>query len=107
MLGISGQHVGQIIRREKQYSKPLEVLLDHLEREAARDPFLAGCEKILNSGDPHVVRAFTVNVYSVLANVDLEESERLKGIENKYLEEKAGKNEQPPTRAVKRKPSGG
>jgi integrase len=49
MLGVNGSTVAQIVRREKNYSRPLEVLLDHLEREATEDPFLAGCEKILRA----------------------------------------------------------
>ena len=85
MLGIHGQSVGQIIREEKGYSHPLEVLLDHLEREAADDPFLAACAKILGSSDDRIVQGFTMNVYSVLSNLDPGEAKRLKDLEREYL----------------------
>ena len=85
MLGISGQHVGQIIRGEKSHSRPLEILLNYLERDAGRDPFVRACEKILGSENDRVVEGFTMNVYSVLGNIDEAESRRLKGIESIYL----------------------
>lgn len=88
MLGISGQHVGQIIRGEKSHSRPLEILLDRLEREDERDPFLIACEEILDSENDRVVQAFTVNVYSVLRNLNEKEAVRLEDVQPIYLKKR-------------------
>lgn len=90
-LGVSGQHVGQMIRGEKKHSRPLEVLLEHLEQKASMDPFLSACEKILQHGSERVLQGFTMNIQVVMAAVDPEESKRLIELETQYLEERRGR----------------
>jgi hypothetical protein len=90
MMGIHGSTVGQIIRREKSYSHPLEVLLEHLEREAEDDPFLAACARILREGSERTVRGFLMNIVAILGEVPgaQDQVEELRRIEENYLQKR-------------------
>ena len=77
-----------ILSGQRKASKTLELLFDRLEREAAGDPFIAACERILASGSEEVVQGFLVNIYAVLDQVDgaQKEAEYLRQIVQSYLE---------------------
>lgn len=83
-LGVSGQHISQLISGAKKPSKQLLTALSRIEVEIG-DPFLAACANILGSDDDRVVQGFTMNIYSVLGNIDRKEAERLKDLEADYL----------------------
>ena len=89
LLGVDPSYISQILSGKKASpSGRILIIFDGLEREANCDPFLAACAAILQSDNDRVVEGFTMNIYSVLGNIDRKESERLKEIEAVYLEER-------------------
>ncbi len=89
-LGVSGQYISMLLSGKSNPSNQLVLALDRLEQQLD-DPFLAACTQILNSDNERVVEGFTMNIYSVLGNIDQKEAKRLKEIEEDYLEERRAK----------------
>jgi transcriptional regulator with XRE-family HTH domain len=85
-LSLSPQYVGRLLRGERTPSRRTIAALDHLEGEATKDQFLSACETILKQGDDSILHGFTMNIFSVMTNIDPKEALRLKNAQRGYLE---------------------
>lgn len=87
-LGVTGQRISQLLHEKgEEPSRQLLLAFDKLERELD-DPFLSACAEILGSDDDRIVEGFTINIYSILRNIDDRQAQHLRDLEASYHEKR-------------------